>query len=330
MKRRYRILFFLIGIAGIAVMVSNAKKTGANWSELYSPRILLLLAALCLLWFLIYAVHTKVYLTVLGGAARKVGFLNMYMICAVGFALNNVTPAGLVGGEPYRIMELSRYTGKNQAASATLTFTLLYVAGHVCLWLSGILIYFALGRPGTTYLTVLLALVALVFAGCLLLFCSVKKRGFLQHLVDLLARAPLLKRLFTRIKTEHSDSITEIDAAFLSLRSQPAQFLSSVLLEFFARILEGFEYYLLFSCLGAHMTLFDGILLLTMASLVGNLFFFVPMQAGTREGGMVIALHWLGVDPGISVMGGLIYRVRDLFFTMLGVILIFCTRKKTE
>ena len=59
-----------------------------------------------------------------------------------------------------------------------------------------------------------------------------------------------------------------------------------------------------------------------MASLIGNLLFMVPMQAGTREGGLAIAIGWLGIEPAMGLMGGLIYRMRDLLCIIIGILLI--------
>ena len=110
MKTRYRILFFLIGIAGIVLLAVKAVPDGSDWGELFTPRLPLLLLGLLLLWAVIYAIHTAVYLLIMGKeAASAVGFPRMYRICISGFAINNVTPAGIVGGEPYRILELKAH-----------------------------------------------------------------------------------------------------------------------------------------------------------------------------------------------------------------------------
>ena len=78
--------------------------------------------------------------------------------------------------------------------------------------------------------------------------------------------------------------------------------------------------------MNVHLT--GGILILTFASLIGNLLFMVPMQAGTREGGMAIALDILGISSGLGVMGGLVYRIRDLICTIIGIIIILAGGKK--
>ena len=56
----------------------------------------------------------------------------------------------------------------------------------------------------------------------------------------------------------------------------------------------------------------------------------VPMQAGTREGGMAVALKILGISSATGIMGGLIYRIRDLLCTTVGILLILTGRKKDK
>ena len=50
MKTRYRILFFLIGIAGIVLLAVKAVPDKSDWGELFTPRLPLLLLGLFLLW----------------------------------------------------------------------------------------------------------------------------------------------------------------------------------------------------------------------------------------------------------------------------------------
>ena len=328
MKKRYRLLFFLIGVVGIVLLAVKMAPSKQDWQALLTPRLPLLFAALFLLWAVIYAVHTAVYKIIIGEEGKNVSFLRMYLVCVAGFALNNVTPAGLVGGEPYRILELKAFIPTEKATSSTITFSLLYTIGHLLLWLTGSLIYLCMGCPGGTFMTVLLILAALLFLVICLYFFGKKHQGLALPAFRFFARLPLIGKAATRFAEKRSDSLSEVDRCYSEFCSDRRRLAKTALLEYSARILEGVEYFLIFLYLGQPLHLIGGIFIMSLASLIGNLLFIVPLQAGTREGGMALAMDILGLDAGTCLTGALIYRVRDLVCTAIGVLLILAGHRK--
>ena len=331
MKTKYRILFFLIGIAGIVLLAVKAVPDKSDWGELFTPRLPLLLAGLFLLWAIIYAIHTAVYLLIMGReAASKVGFLRMYRICISGFAINNVTPAGIVGGEPYRILELKEYMPTAKATSSAMTFNLIHMIGHMLLWITGAFVYLALGCPGNTVTTVLLMIAAALLLAFVIYFFRKKKKGFVVPVVSFFAKLPLIGKKIAGFAEKNSETIAEVDSCYSDFCADRSRLYKAVLMEYATRLLEAVEYYLIYLYLGIDIRFVGGILVLTFASLIGNLLFIIPMQAGTREGGIVLALNCLGFDMETAVMGGLIFRVRDLSCIAVGILLILLGGKKKQ
>lgn len=329
MKTRYRILFFLIGIAGIVLLAVKAVPDKSDWKELFTPRLPLLLLGLFLLWAVIYAIHTAVYLLIMGkDAAAKVGFPRMYRICISGFAINNVTPAGIVGGEPYRILELKAYMPGSKAASSAMTFNLIHMIGHMLLWITGALVYLALGCPGNTLTTVLLMIAAALLTAVCVYFFRKKKKGFVVPAVRAFSKLPLVGKKIAAFAEKNSGTLEETDRCYSEFCADRARLYRAVLMEYATRLLEAVEYFLIFLYLGINIHFTGGILVLTFASLIGNLLFMIPMQAGTREGGIVLALNCLGFGMETAVMGGLIFRVRDLSCIAAGILLILIGGKK--
>ncbi|MBS7396304.1 MAG: UPF0104 family protein, partial [Prevotellamassilia sp.] len=83
------------------------------------------------------------------------------------------------------------------------------------------------------------------------------------------------------------------------------------------------EYYLILLSLNVSLTYVDAILVLAFSSLIGNLLFFLPMQLGAREGGLSLAVRFLGLSaPGIGVFTGIYTRIRELFWIFIGVTLV--------
>lgn len=54
---------------------------------------------------------------------------------------------------------------------------------------------------------------------------------------------------------------------------------------------------------------------------VCQLFFFSPMQLGAREGGFALAVGGLAIPGAFGVYTGLITRVRELIWIVIGVLL---------
>ena len=91
MKKHYKAIFFLLGVAGIVGLALSTNPDQVEWQELFTPRLPLLLAGLFALWAVIYAVHARAFRLVMGEAGDGISRLRLYKLCVTGFALNNVT-----------------------------------------------------------------------------------------------------------------------------------------------------------------------------------------------------------------------------------------------
>ena len=330
MKKHYKAFFFILGIAGIVWLALEANPDKVKWNELFTPMLPVLLLGLLLLWAVIYAVHAAAFRLVMGEAGKNVSRLSLYRLCMTGFALNNVTPAGLVGGEPYRILELKNYMSTDKATYSTISFSLMYVIGHVLLWLTGTVLYFVIGGPGEGVVTVILIISAAVMLAFCAYFFTFRHRALITPVFRFFSKLPLVGKKASSIAKNRAALFEEVDRCYAEFYEDKKNVFKVILLEYGARILESLEYFLIFLYLGKNVHIGGGILILSLASLIGNLLFMIPMQAGTREGGMAIAAAKLWIDPGTTLMGGLIYRIRDLICTTAGILLILTTRKKKE
>lgn len=330
MKLRYRVIFFVIGLIGMGIMLWQSDIDGKAFVDnILTPKVLLFFLGLLGLWLVIYIIHTICYFVILGSESKKIPFFSLLKICVTGFALNSVTPAGLVGGEPYRIMALKKYCSTEKASSSTLTFSLFYIVGHVAIWFTGAVVYFLSGFSGETVIDVLLIITTVGTAIFLFLFFISKRRGLVRPFMGFLTKLPFIKKPLMKVYEKNEKSYIEIDDNIKAFRATRLRFWTVFSLQYVSRVLECVEYFLIFLYLGQNINIFGGVLLLTMASLIGNLVFLIPMQAGSREGGMAMALAFLGIDSSAGAQGGLIYRIRDFVCIVFGIILIMFERKKS-
>lgn len=339
MKFRWRILFFVLGIGGIVLMAwQNNWFIDTPWGTLFNPQIAWLLVSIIAVWVVIYFLHAISYKLILCEDSKNVKMHSMMRICAAGFALNNVTPAGLVGGEPYRIMALKRYVSVERAASSTLTFSIMYAVGHFLLWVTGILmfgIYHFFGHTAPVWVSILLGISGGVLFLLVLGFFIFKKIGFAYPAMRLLAKIPVVKKKLQPYVEKHKESYIEIDDNIRAFRNKTWRFIGVLLLQYTTRLLEALEYFLILfyfvNPLGIQVNFFDGLLIMSTASLMGNLLFIIPMQAGSRELGTQMALSFVlgpeALEMGLLGPVGIVYRFREILFIVTGIILVLTGRK---
>ena len=120
MKKKYQNGFFLFGIVVLVIMVTQLDFAEV-WRGLQHAGYWFF--AVVVLWAFLYVFNTSSWYIIIksqtkGDDKRMVPFWYLYKISVSGFALNYATPGGLMGGEPYRIMELSPRIGVERATSS--------------------------------------------------------------------------------------------------------------------------------------------------------------------------------------------------------------------
>jgi hypothetical protein len=126
-------------------------------------------------WVLIYGINAASWWRVIKGVdpEAKVSPWVVYKLTISGYALNYATPVGGLGGEPYRIMELSKYVDKRKATSSVILYAMMHIFAHFWFWFSSIFLYLALAVVGDLPLNVpiscVLGFIALLFFGAFLI-----------------------------------------------------------------------------------------------------------------------------------------------------------------
>lgn len=322
MNSMYRNIFLVFGVAAVVVMLFTFDVSYAElWANLqragfYLPLVLLL-------WLFIYLINTLSWYIIIssGGDTKSLSFARLYKFTVSGFALNYVTPVGLMGGEPYRIMELTPYVGVERAASSVVLYVMMHIFSHFCFWLSAIVIYLCFYAVGWG-MGIMLGGVTLF---CLLLaFVFIKgyRHGMAVACVRLGSRIPFLKKRSVRFAEKHKEKLENIDRQIALLhRQKKSVFYSALLLEYTARMVGCLEVWLILNVLTTHVSFIDCVLIVAFSSLLANLLFFLPMQLGGREGGFALAVGGLSLSGGYGVYAALITRVREMVWIVIGLVI---------
>ncbi len=331
MNNKFRNLFMAFGIIVIIIMLCTMNMDYTDiWH--YVQKLGMYFPLILGLWLVVYLVNTLSWYLIINdeGKCEGLSFWRVYKLTVSGFALNYTTPCGLMGGEPYRIMELKPYTGVSKATSSVILYVMMHIFSHFWFWFLSIFLFIAFNKVGVS-MGVLLGMIG---AFCLLgiyFFSRGYKTGMAQKGIRILTHIPYVKRWARRFAESKSETLEQIDSQIALLHRQHKRtFYSSLLLELGARVLQSVEIYLILKAFAADVSIVDAILILAFSSLFSNLIFFTPMQLGTREGGLALAVDGLHLTGALGVYTGLITRLRELVWIAIGIFLIKIGNKKAK
>ena len=301
MKNKYRNIFLAFGIVAVLIMMftfdmdyqelwTNLKRAG-----IYLPLVLIL-------WLSVYLINT----------------VSWYIII------------GLMGGEPYRIMELKPYIGVERATSSVILYVMMHIFSHFCFWLTSVLLYICLYPVGWG-MGIILGAITIFCLLIALLFIKGYQHGMAVAFVRLGSRLPFLKKKVIHFAEVHREQLENIDQQISLLHRQKKQtFYAALSLEYMARVVSCLEIWLILNVLTTHVSFADCCLIAAFSSLLANLLFFLPMQLGGREGGFALAVGGLSLSGAYGVYAALITRVREMVWIVIGLALMKVGNKVKE
>lgn len=315
-RRWLKPLLFLICLLLLAWMVWQAGPQQL-WQTLCTlPGTI----ALCVLvWGVGYLLNAASFRQVLVGMVSQASpqpqvpsYLHMLPVTIGGYALNYITPFGLLGGEPYRVYLLRDTLGTERATQGVVLYSMMHVASHFCFWLiSAVVALFLALQPaqstgiGRTEVLPITALV-LVCLALLWLFWRLYRRGIALRFMRRWVDWPLLNPSLL----------------------PSAHFIRALGLELASRLVNVIEYWLIMQALGyPQFGYAQALLVVAFSSLLANILFFSPLQMGTREGGILLALQYLLSGTLLPVALTLSFATRIREFIWIGIGLLFIKRK---
>jgi dTDP-glucose pyrophosphorylase len=324
-SNKFRNIFFFIGLAAVVIMVLTLDVSFAElWQQILHAGYWLV--AIIVMWLGLYCMNALTWRTIIRGSGTcPIPFLQLLKVTISGFALNYATPFGLLGGEPYKIMEMKPYIGVQRASSSVVLFAMMHIFSHFWYWLTAVVLYL-LFMPLNVFTGIILLLTTIFCLAAIYLFSKGYKNGMVVRLIRFIGHLPGLRHWAQRFAESHADDLKKIDAQIAALQSQNRRsFFTAFFLEYFGRILQSFEIFfmlLLFAEAPANgLTFVHSLIILAFTSLFANLLFFLPLQLGGREGGFAMSVgsfYTAQVSMGVS----LLVRVRELVWTFVGLLLI--------
>ena len=359
-KQRLNNLFFFLGLAAVVVMLFTFDVSFVElWEHILHAGYWLI--PIVGVWIIIYGINALSWQTIIKaktspspskggeslaesdarrpssplGKSEGVSFWRIYRLTITGYALNYATPVGGLGGEPYRILELSKDVSRQHAASSVILYAMMHFFAHFWFWFSSIFIYLALAAVGDLPINTAIATVLGIIIVFCLIFFWIFSRGYRKGLVvgtlHLIGHIPGLKGWTSRFLEGHAESLHNIDTQIASLYAEDKRaFYNSLLLEYLSRVVQSSEVFfmlLLFGIdcgggfTGLTLTYLHSILIVSFTTLFANLIGFLPMQLGVQEGGFVLSIAALGLSAALGIFVSIICRVREIIWIVIGILL---------
>ena len=352
-KQQLNNLFFIVGVVAVVVMILTFDVSFVElWHHLAHAGYWLI--PILGIWLLVYGLNALAWKSIIKSCSvpgvgddqqvEKVSPWRIYRLTITGYALNYATPVGGLGGEPYRIMELSKNIGNQRATSSVILYGMMHFFAHFWLWFTSIFLYLALAVidyvPMTPFLGGLMG-AAIVF--CLVafyIFSKGYKHGLVVKLIRWIGKIPGLKGWSTRFQERHAEALQNIDKQIAALHKQDKRsFYYSLFMEYASRIVQSLE--ILFMLLlfgidcgggfeGLFFTFLYSVLILSFTTLLANLIGFLPMQLGVQEGGFMLSIALIGMSTklgsdvdsaALGIFVSIICRVREILWIAIGMLL---------
>ena len=312
MKWSLNNIFFVLGLVVVVVMLFTFDVSFVElWDHICRAGYWLI--PIIGIWIVIYGLNALAWMAIIKGNTdpdEHVGFWRIFKLTITGYALNYATPVGGLGGEPYRIMELSKDISKQHATSSVILYAMMHMFSHIWFWFSTVFFYLILALAGDEA-------------------CSLNTTVCI---------VPGLKGWSQRFLAAHAESLHKVDEQIAALHQQSRRnFYVALLLEYFARVVQSAE--VLFMLLlfgidggggfdGIMLTYMHSILIVSLTTLFANLIGFLPMQLGVQEGGFALSTAALGLTAAQGLFVSIICRVREIVWIVIGIMLMKVGNKR--
>lgn len=325
LSRKAQLILFLLGATALGVLIARAGPArlaqdirDGGWA----------VPAIVGVYGVVYVLNTIAWRFTMIERPR-LSFPRAWVVNVAAFAINYMTPFASIGGEPFKIVAASQWMGTKNGTASVLNYRLVHIQAHLFVFLTGVVLAFVL-LPSGTVATPLLLVLALVLVVILSLLIAVHREGVIERLFDILNKMPLIDR-FTRKFEPRRPALVEIDRQLIAFyRAAKWRYFAALSVEYAARVTSMLEFFIIARAIGHPVSFGTAFLIGGFSSLVVNLFFFMPFNVGSKEGGLYFIFQAVGLPSEIGVAAAVISRLRELSWIAIGLLLVLAVRKKPD
>lgn len=308
-----RILFLLVGAALLVTLIQkigwqNILSNVAQISWRFVPILCISGAG--------YILYTIAWMQFLGRLGDGISFIDLFKIKITGEAVNTLTPANFIGGDPMRIYLLKKSFRTAQGAASVVVDRTLQILAVLITVLIGIVAAFvklenklsdniAYGVPAAL-------LISLGFMGFLLIH---QKRGLFSMILRIARRLGIRKEFSEKTVRRFE----ELDGHIMDFYNEShAGFLAALACHVGGRLLGVLEIYAIGRVVSDEFSLFASLMLAALAPMISLVFAFIPGAFGVMEGAFSGLLYLMHINPSIGITIQIAKRLRAAFWISLG------------
>lgn len=265
-------------------------------------------------WYLLY---TAAWMQFLHRLSDGIGFWELFRIKITGEAVNTLTPANFIGGDPMRIYLLRKHFPLSEGAASVVVDRTLASAATIAVILFSVIVAFATFDRLPANLKYGVPIAVLVCSGFITFVLIHQQRGFFSLMMGICQRLGIKENFSEKTVRRFQ----QLDAHIIDFYDASHRgFLIALACHVGGRILGVLEVYAIGRTVDDTFTLFTALMLSALAPMVNIVFAFIPGALGVMEGAMSGMLYLMHLDPAIGITIQIAKRLRAALWIALGLL----------
>jgi glycosyltransferase 2 family protein len=315
--RRVNLVLFWIAVVALILLQSRIdwhsvlisfSRMGASWPLLFIPY-----GFTCYFW-------TLSWRFLLVGKVGIPPMHRLFFIRLAGDSLNQLTPTGFIGGEPFKAERLHAcgLSWEDATTSLLIQKALLVLSLVVYVLICFLLIPVAL--PGISQRLALFSSLGTMLLGISgILFVIVQRRNPCISFLRFLQRMGICPVFLSKSEAK----LASIDASLAGFyREHPGAVVNAFFFMLLGWLTHSLEVYLIFRLLGHPIDFTVALCLDALSQLVAGLGFMIPASLGVQDGGNILLSVGFSLGAPLGAGFSILRRFREAFWLLLGLLVV--------
>ncbi len=309
--RLIRLLFLALGLAFFPLLIYRLDP-GAIGAEL--ARVGIYIPIIILPYFVGF-IFDSIGWRYSFSSPPGVSFNRLFWVRMAGEAMNVVTPAAYLGGEPVKAFLLNKHKIPlvEGASAVVIAKTAMTVAEAIFVIIGAGIALHQVGAGSAVVKGVLLALIALLPLVGLLIFAQ--RAGLFTRILRTLRKLGLRGRFLDRAEERVSHLDHNLSRYY---RENPRGMVLATFYHLVGWVMGVGEVYLILSLMGIPVDLGMAFAIEALGAIIKGAMFFIPASIGTQEGGNVLIFAAYGLSATTSLSFSIIRRIREIIYVVIG------------